>query len=355
MSSLPAQPSPLRTISAHAALDRDGQLEPWSFELRDLRPGDVAYDVLYAGICHTDLHMVGPWGRHFPMVPGHEIVGRVTEVGSAVTGFAPGDVVAVGTMVDSCRECAPCVAGMESYCEQGPTTTYDGLDRVDGSVTRGGFARSGICDERFAHHVPDGLDLAGAAPLLCAGITCYSPLRHWKVGPGTRVGVVGIGGLGHLGLKLARALGAEVTAFTSSPEKVDGALALGAHDVVLTRDEEQLAAKANTYDFILDTVSTTHPLTPIMSTLKLDGTLCSLGIPDHFDVAPMSLAMARRSIASSGSGGTRETAEMLAFCAEHGITADVEVVKPEEINEAMARLAANDVAYRFVIDMRAGD
>ncbi|HTF54244.1 MAG TPA: NAD(P)-dependent alcohol dehydrogenase [Pseudonocardia sp.] len=341
-----------RQITAYATLTRNGSIEEWSFRQREARPHDVVYDVLLCGICHTDVHMIGPWGQHFPVVPGHEIIGRVTEVGEAVTGFAVGDIVAVGTMVDSCRRCGPCTAGMESYCENGATYTYDGLDRIDGSVTRGGFARSGICDERFLFHVPDGVDLAGTAPLLCAGITSYSPLRRWNVGPGSRVGVVGVGGLGHVAIKLARTLGAEVTAFTTSPDKVEGALALGAHDVVVSRDEAQVAARVNTYDFILDTVSTTYPMTPIVNTLKLDGTLCSVGIPDRFDVLPIALAQGRRSIASSGSGGTRETAEMLAFCAQHGITADVEVIKPDAINDAFTRLAANDVRYRFVIDMR---
>ncbi len=240
---------------------------------------------------------------------------------------------------------------METYCQAFPTLTYDGIDRVDGSRTRGGFADSYVCDERFVHHVPAGLDLAGVAPLLCAGITTYSPLRHWNAGPGKTVGVIGIGGLGHLGVKFARALGAHVVAFTSSPGKVGDALARGAHEAVLSTDEAQMAAQANRFDFLLDTVSATYPMAAYLRALKLDGTLCSLGLPDQFDLPPIMLAMGRRSVASSGAGGTRETGEMLAFCAQHGITADVEVIAPGEINAAFDRLARNDVKYRFVIDM----
>ena len=324
---------------------------PRSFERRAPRAHDVALDILFCGICHTDLHSIGKWGQEFPIVPGHEIVGRVTETGAAVGRFQPGDIVAVGVIVDSCRVCDPCVREMETYCQAFPTTSYDGIDRVDGSRTRGGFADSYVCDEHFVHHVPKGLDLAGVAPLVCAGITTYSPLRHWNVEPGKTVGVIGIGGLGHLGLKFARALGAHVVAFTSSADKAEDARALGAHEVVLSKDEAQMQAQANRFDFLLDTVSTTHALTPYLRALKLDGTLCSLGIPDQFDLQPIMLAMGRRRLASSGAGGTRETGEMLAFCAQHGITADVEVIAAREINHAFERLARNDVKYRFVIDM----
>ena len=259
--------------------------------------------------------------------------------------------MAVGVIVDACRECDPCQRETETYCQAFPTLTYDGIDRVDGSRTRGGFADSYVCDERFVHHVPAGLDLAGVAPLLCAGITTYSPLRHWNASPGKTVGVIGIGGLGHLGVKFARVLGAHVVAFTSSPGKVGDALALGAHEAVLSTDEAQMAAQANRFDFLLDTVSATYPMAAYLRALKLDGTLCSLGLPDQFDLPPIMLAMGRRSVASSGAGGTRETGEMLAFCAQHGITADVEVIAPGEINAAFDRLARNDVKYRFVIDM----
>lgn len=340
-----------RAATGYAALERHGSIVPWSFERRAVRPGDVAMKVLYAGICFTDIHSIDKWGQEFPLVPGHEIVGEVTEIGSGVEGFAIGDVVAVGTIVDSCRECVHCRSLMESYCLEFPTLTYDGIDRVDGSRTRGGYSDSFVADARFVYRLPDGLDPAGAAPLLCAGITTYSPLRHWQVGPGKTVGVVGIGGLGHLGIKFARALGAHVVAFTTSPGKMDDAIALGAHEAVLSTDETQMQAQANRLDFILDTVSRTYPMTPFLKTLKLDGTICSLGLPDTLDFQPVMLAMGRRSIASSGSGGTAETREMLEFCQTHGIVADVEIVAPRDINAALARLEKGDVKYRFVIDM----
>lgn len=334
-----------------AAMERNGPIVPWSFERRAPRPHDVALDIMFCGVCHTDLHSVGKWGQEFPIVPGHEIVGRVTGTGSEVTRFAAGDIVAVGTIVDSCRVCDPCVRELESYCYAYPTTTYDGIDRIDGGRTRGGFSASYVSDERFVYHVPKGLDPAGVAPLLCAGITTYSPLRHWDVGPGKTVGIIGIGGLGHVALKFARALGAHVVAFTTSSGKVADALALGAHEVVLSTDADQMRPQAHRFDFLVDTVAAGHALTPYVAALKLDGTLCSLGIPDQFDLLPVMLTMGRRSLASSGVGGTRETGEMLAFCAQHGIVADVEVIAPHEINAAFDRLARNDVKYRFVIDM----
>jgi alcohol dehydrogenase (NADP+) len=338
-------------VTAFAALESGGRIEPWTYEQRAARPSDVRIEVQYCGICHTDLHMIGPWGQSFPMVPGHEVVGRVIEIGDQVGAFAVGDVVAVGTIVDACRECESCLAGQESYCLRGATPAYGAPDRIDGSQTRGGYADSVICDERFVYAIPAGLDPAGAAPLLCAGITTYSPLRHWNVGPHSTVGIVGIGGLGHLGVKFARALGAHVVAFTTSAGKAADALALGAHEVVLSRDENQMAAQANRFDFLLDTVSVGYPMTPFVQALRLNGTLCSVGLPAQFDVAPMALAVGRRSIAASGSGGTVETREMLAFCAEQEITADVELVSRGEINTALRRLEGNDVKYRFVIDM----
>lgn len=340
------------TTMAYAALERGGPMVPWQFERRAPRPEDVAVEVLYCGVCHSDIHSVNAWGQSFPLVPGHEIVGRVTALGSAVGGFAVGDMVMIGVIVDSCRVCEPCRHEMEVYCREFPTQTFDGVDRVDGTRTRGGYSTQYVADQRFVYHLPEGLDPAAAAPLLCAGVTTYSPLRHWKVGPGMTVGVVGIGGLGHLAIKFARAMGAHVVAFTTSPRKVTAALALGAHEAVLSTDAAQMQAQAFRFDFILDTVSTSYPMTPMMQALKLDATLCSLGIPDHFDVAPMMLAMGRRRLASSGAAGTRDTHEMLAFCREHGIVADVEVIAMEEINEAYARLEKGDVHYRFVIDMQ---
>lgn len=340
------------TTMAYAALERGGPLVPWQFERRAPRPDDVAVKVLFCGVCHSDIHSVGRWGQSFPLVPGHEIVGEVTALGSAVSGFAVGDLVMIGVIVDSCRQCEPCQREMEVYCREFPTQTFDGVDRVDGSRTRGGYSAQYVADQRFVYHLPQGLDPAAAAPLLCAGVTTYSPLRHWKVGPGMTVGVVGIGGLGHLALKFARAMGAHVVAFTTSVRKAEAALALGAHEVVLSTDAAQMQAQASRFDFILDTVSTSYPMTPMIQALKLDATLCSLGIPDSFDVAPVMLAMGRRRLASSGAGGTRDTHEMLAFCREHGIVADVEVIALSQINDAFARLEKGDVHYRFVIDMQ---
>lgn len=339
------------TTHGFAAMERGGAIVPFDFERRAVRPQDVALKIRYTGICHTDIHSIHEWGQEFPIVPGHEIVGEVVEVGSEVTRFRIGDTVAVGTIVDSCRVCEPCQAGLEVYCRAFPTLTYDGIDRVDGTRTRGGYASLYVADQRFVYRLPEGLDPAGAAPLLCAGITVYSPLRHWNAGPGRNVGVIGIGGLGHLAIKFARAMGAHVVAFTTSPAKVEDALKLGAHEAVLSTDEAQMKAMEYRLDLIIDSVSTRFPLDPFLRTLNLDGTLVSLGIPDRFDLTPMLLAMNRRSLASSGTGGTIETAEMLAFCAEHGITADVEVVAPSQINEALARLGKGDVRYRFVIDM----
>lgn len=339
---------------AYAALERGGPLVPWQFERRALRPDDVAVRVLYCGVCHSDIHSINHWGQSFPLVPGHEIVGEVTAVGARVGGFAVGDLVMIGVIVDSCRTCEPCQHGMEVYCREFPTQTFDGVDRIDGTRTRGGYSAQYVADQRFVYHLPQGLDPAAAAPLLCAGVTTYSPLRHWKVGPGMTVGVVGIGGLGHLAIKFARAMGAHVVAFTTSPNKIEAALALGAHEAVLSTDAAQMAAQAWRFDFILDTVSTTYPMTPMIAALKLDATLCSLGIPDSVDFSPIMLTMGRRRLASSGAAGTADTHEMLAFCSEHGIVADIELIAMDEINDAYVRLEQGDVYYRFVIDMGKG-
>ncbi|MFI5936537.1 NAD(P)-dependent alcohol dehydrogenase [Actinoplanes sp. NPDC051494] len=339
------------TISAYAAFERGGPVRPWTYEQRDAREHDVRVEVAYCGICHTDLHSIGPWGRSFPLVPGHELVGRVTETGSAVTAHRVGDLVAVGPVVDSCGQCPPCVAGQETMCFTVATATYDAEDRQGDGPTRGGFAEQVIVHERFAYRVPDGLDPAAVAPLLCAGSTVFTPLRHWGAGPGKTVGVIGIGGLGHLGVKFARALGAHVVAFTTSAAKVEDALALGAHDVVLSSDPERMAAQANRFDLLLDTVPAVHPMTPYMLTLAPGGTLCSVGLPASFDVAPFAMVVGRRSLATGGAGGTAETREMLDFSAEHRITADIEIIGPDDINAGLKRLEANDVKYRFVIDM----
>ena len=342
------------TTSAYAALERGAALVPWQFERRAPRPGDVVVEVLYCGVCHSDIHSAGRWGQSFPLVPGHEIVGKVTAVGSHVTDFAMGDMVMIGVIVDACRVCQPCQDGMEVYCREFPTQTFDGIDRIDGTRTRGGYSSQYVADQRFVYHLPQGLDPASAAPLLCAGVTTWSPLRHWNVGPGMTVGVVGIGGLGHLAVKFARAMGAHVVAFTTSPDKLEAALALGAHEAVLSTDAGQMRAQAYRFDFILDTVSTTYPMTPMIQALKLDATLCSLGIPDSFDFLPLMLTMGRRRLASSGAAGTRDTHAMLAFCHEHDIVADVEVIAMADINDAFARLEKGDVRYRFVIDMQKG-
>ena len=341
-----------RPAHGFAAMERDGALAPFDFMRRALRPEDVAFDVLFCGICHTDLHMIGKWGQEYPLVPGHEMVGRVTEVGAAASGFAQGDLVAVSVIVDSCRECRPCQAHDETYCEAGATSTYDAVDRIDGTRTRGGFADTFVADQRFVYHLPEGLDPAGAAPLLCAGLTSFAPMRHWKIGPGQTVGVVGIGGLGHLGVKFARAMGAHVVAFTSTPGKEPDALALGAHEVVVSTDDNAMARQRFRFDFILDTVSATHELDPFLTALHYNGVLCAVGIPDALQPSPMLLASGRRSLASSGAGGTREVAEMLAFCAEHNIVADIEAVGKGQINAALDRLRRNDVRFRFVIDIK---
>lgn len=340
-----------RPAHGFAAMARDGQLQPFAFSRRTLRAQDVAMDVLYCGICHTDLHSIGPWGQEFPLVPGHEIVGRVTETGAGVRNYKAGDLVAVSVIVDSCRACRACEAHDEIYCEQGATPTYDSIDRVDGSRLRGGYADTYIADERFVYRLPEGLDPAGAAPLLCAGVTSFSPLRHWGVGPGAIVGIAGIGGLGHLGVKFARAMGAHVVAFTTSPAKAEDALTLGAHEVVLSRDEQAMAAQRNRFDFILDTISTTHDVDPYLAALHYNGVLCAVGVPDRLEPSPYLLSAGRRSVAGSGAGGTRETQEMLDFCATHQIVADVEIVGKSQLNEALERLRRNDVRFRFVLDL----
>ncbi len=338
-----------------AALEKGGALKKWTFARRALREDDVAIKIRYAGVCHSDLHAVKDgWGGEFPLVPGHEIMGVVEEVGSGVTEFKAGDQVLIGTIVDSCRVCDPCKNEMESYCRAFPTLTYDGNDRVDGSRTRGGYSDTYVADKRFVYHVPKGLDIKSAAPLMCAGITVYSPLRHWNVGPGMVVGIVGIGGLGHLAVRYARAMGATVVAFTTSPSKIHEIAKLGAHEVVLSTDADAMAKQAYRFDFILDTVSKKYDMNPFITALKLDATLCSLGIPDSFELRPVLLTMGRRRLSSSGVGGTRETKEMLEFSAKHGIAPEVEMIKPSEINEAFRRLEKNDVRYRFVIDLTEG-
>ena len=340
--------------TGYAALGAELPLAPFHFNRRSPGPSEIAVEILYCGICHTDLHQVrNEWGvSRYPMVPGHEIVGRVTAAGGAVTKFKPGQIAAIGVIVDSCRKCAPCKRGEEHYCDEGMTDTYNGVDRVDGSITMGGYSDSYVVDERFAHTVPDNLDLAGVAPLLCAGITTYSPLRHWKVGPGMKVGIVGLGGLGHMALKFAHAFGAHAVQFTTSPGKKADALHLGADEVVFSTDADAMKARTKTFDFILDTVSAPHALDPYLVLLKQDATMTLVGLPEKPPSFGMfNLITRRASIAGSMIGGTPETQEMLDYCGQHKITADVEVIPIQKVNEAFERLLKQDVKYRFVIDM----
>jgi alcohol dehydrogenase (NADP+) len=341
-------------VLGYAAHTPTSDLVPYSFERRDPRPDDVTIEILYCGVCHSDLHTArNDWGGTlYPVVPGHEIVGRVTAVGPEVTRFAPGDTVGVGCLVDSCRHCAPCEHGHEQYCKAF-VLTYSGVDPRDGRVTQGGYSQRIVVTERFVLNIPKGIDLKGAAPLLCAGITTYSPLRHWNVTKGSKVAVTGLGGLGHMGLKLAKAMGAEVTLFTRSPGKEADARRLGADHVVLSGDASQMAAVAGKFDIIIDTVPYEHDLNPYIPTLAVNGTLVLVGylgpLNDALNTAP--LVLERKAVAGSLIGGLPETQEMLDFCAAHGITADVEVIKMANINDAYARMLKSDVKYRFVIDM----
>lgn len=343
-------------VHAYAAFAADKPLAPHDLERRTLRADDVLIDILYCGVCHSDLHTArNDWGwtSYWPIVPGHEIVGRVSAVGAQARKFNVGDLVGVGCLVDSCRQCSPCRHDLEQYCEQGNTLTYGGYDRHDGSPTQGGYSTAIVVSEAFVLRVPESLDTKAVAPLLCAGITTYSPLRHWGVKAGSRVGVVGLGGLGHMAIKLARAMGAEVTLFTRSPGKEADARRLGASEVILSTDAAQMQAAASRFDLIIDTVPYTHDLNPYMPTLALDGTLVLVGlvgdIQDTVNTVP--LLIGRRSIAGSAIGGIAETQEMLDFCAEHGITPDVEMIDMQAINEAYVRMEKSDVKYRFVIDM----
>lgn len=344
--------------SGYAAHSQGAALAPFSFERRDPLPTDVFIEIQYCGVCHTDIHQVrDEWGgAAYPMVPGHEIVGRVVRTGSAVTRFKPGDTAAVGCMVDSCRTCANCQAGEEQFCLKGSIFTYNSPDPHTGGFTYGGYSNNIVVDEAFTLSVSPKLDAAASAPLLCAGITTYSPLRHWNVGPGQKVGIVGLGGLGHMALKFARSFGAHVVQFTTSPSKREDALRLGAHEVVLSRDEDAMKAHAGTFDFILDTVSAPHDLNVLLGMLQRDGHLVIVGVPTEApQVAPGSLIFGRKSLAGSLIGGIRQTQEMLDYCAEHNITSDIELIPIQKINEAFDRTVRADVKYRFVIDMASLD
>lgn len=345
--------SQTRAYAAHAD---DQPLAPFTFERRQPRPDDVAIEILYCGVCHSDLHFArDDWGMsRYPVVPGHEIVGRVTAVGDEVSKFQVGDLVGVGCMVDSCRHCQPCRDGVEQFCLEGFTMTYGSDDRHDGSLTQGGYSDSIVVSEHFVLRMPEGIDLASAAPILCAGITTYSPLRHYGVKAGHKVGVIGMGGLGHMGVKLAKALGAEVTVFTRSEAKVEEARHHGADHVVISGDPEQMEAVAETFDFMLDTVPVQHDLNPYLAALKYDGTHILVGLLDPIEPAieGFNLVFKRRVLAGSLIGGVPETQELLDLCAEQGITCDVEMIDIQDINTAYERMQKGDVRYRFVIDMQ---
>ncbi len=348
-----------RTYSTkvYSARSATSKLAPGSIQRRQPRPQDIQIEILYCGVCHSDLHTVrNEWesvmATVYPCVPGHEIVGRVVKAGSAVKKFKEGDLAAVGCLVDSCGVCPSCRAGEEQFCDNMATFTYNSEDKQIGGVTYGGYSQSIVVTEAFALKVPRQLNLAATAPLLCAGITTYSPLRHWNVKKGQKVGIVGLGGLGHMGLKFAHAFGANVVLFTTSPNKTKDALRLGADEVVISKNETEMQKHLGSFDFILDTVSAVHDLNSYIALLKRDGTLTLVGAPPTpSPILGFGLLFRRRQLAGSIIGGIRETQEMLDFCAEHGITSDIELIRMEQINEAFERLLKSDVKYRFVIDM----
>ncbi|BCJ37008.1 NADP-dependent alcohol dehydrogenase [Actinocatenispora thailandica] len=342
----------MRTTVGWQSTDHSPALRRTEFDRRDLRDDDIAVRVDYCGVCHSDLHRIrGVFRDEGALVPGHEFTGTVTATGSAVTAFTPGDRVAVGTVVDSCGECAMCRAGQENYCHQGATSTYGGTDRIDGTPTRGGYSREYVLRDRFAYRLPEALDAATAAPLLCAGITMWEPMRAAGVGPGSRVAIAGLGGLGHLGVKFAAALGAEVTVLSRTPDKAADACRLGATDLLVSTDDDQLAAACGRFDLVLDTISAPHEVPPLLRLLALDGTLCVVGWPGSIPLQVMDLIYGRKKLTASGTGGRAGTAEMLAFAAEHGIGADIELLPSARVEEALTRLDRGDVRYRFVLDL----
>ena len=337
----------------YAALSAKSKLVSHEFDRRDLGENDVALDIAYAGICHSDIHQVAEeWGAAiFPMVPGHEIAGIVTAVGSKVSKFAVGDKIGVGVFVDSCRTCESCVQGLQQYCVEGMTGTYNGYERDGVTVAMGGYSNNFVINQDYAVRIPDNLPLEGVAPLLCAGITLYSPIKHWRVKPGMKVAVMGLGGLGHMGVKFAVAMGAEVTVLSHSPGKQADAMAMGAHHFVSTKDPQNLTPLAKNFDLILNTVSAELVLNDYLNLLKLDGTLVVIGLPGKpYEVHAGTLLNGRRSVSGSMIGGIPEMQEMLEFCSQHSIVSDVEVIKAEYINDAYTRTVASDVKYRFVID-----
>lgn len=342
-------------VKAYGTESAEAPLNQLSISRRTNTPHDVEIEISYCGVCHSDLHTArNEWhGTVYPCVPGHEIVGKIISVGDHVSKFKVGDMVGVGCLVDSCRECQYCKEGLEQYCEPGATQTYNSPDKHLGTQTFGGYSERIVVDESFVLRIPENLDLAATAPLLCAGITTYSPLRHWKVGPGMKVGIVGIGGLGHMGIKIAKAMGAHVVAFTTSESKFAEAKRLGADEVVLSKDREQMAAYQGKLHFILDAVSAQHDINAYLALLRVDGSLALVGAPEHpLPVSAFSLIPGRKSLSGSMIGGIAETQEMLDFCGEHNITSDIEMIDIKQINEAYERLLKGDVRYRFVIDMK---
>ncbi|WP_028974203.1 NAD(P)-dependent alcohol dehydrogenase [Spirochaeta cellobiosiphila] len=342
------------TVKAYGTEGQNQPLKDMTIPRRTLGALDIEMDILYCGICHSDLHWINDdfGATTYPIVPGHEIVGRITKVGTDVTDFKIGDKAAIGCIADSCGHCQYCEDDLEMFCEEGATISFNSSDKHLGGVTYGGFAQSYVCDSRYVLHMPEGIDLAAGAPLLCAGITVYSPLRHWKVGPGKVVGILGIGGLGHVAIKIAKAMGAHVVVFTSSPSKVDDTLRLGADQAVLSTDESQMKNFGLPLDMILDTISAKHNINSYLNYLRPDGSIVLVGLPpEALEVGAFSLVHGRRSLSGSNIGGIAETQEMLDFCGENNITADIELINVSQINEAFKRLEKGDVKYRFVIDM----
>jgi uncharacterized zinc-type alcohol dehydrogenase-like protein len=341
-------------VAAYGVQSQTTPVAPMTIDRRAVGPDDVSIDIMFCGICHSDIHQArNEWGGGslYPMVPGHEILGRVSEIGANVKKFKTGDLVGVGCFVDSCRECEACKEGIEQYCEVGMVPTYNGKDK-QGTLTFGGYSEKITVDSNYVLHIPENLDPAAAAPLLCAGITLYSPLRHWNVQKGQKVGIIGLGGLGHMGVKLASAMGAHVVMITTSPDKAQDAKKLGASDVLISKDPKQMEAHANSFDLIIDTVPVTHDLNPYIALLKRDKTIVIVGPLDPVDVHGANLIMKRKSVSGSVIGGIKETQEMLDFCGKHNITCDIELINADYINDAYTRMLKSDVKYRFVIDIK---
>ena len=340
-------------VTGYAATSPESGMAPFDFTRRGLRDDDVLIDITHCGICHSDLHTArNDWGRTtYPIVPGHEITGTVAAIGDAVTRHQVGDRVAIGCMVDSCKQCDHCQQGLEQYCKNGMVGTYGGTDRHDGSKTQGGYSNRIVCRDEFVLKVPAALDMADAAPLLCAGITTYSPLRNWKIGPGSKVAVAGLGGLGHMGVKFAAAMGAEVTVLSRTESKREDAAALGAHDFLITTDKDAMKARSGYFDMVLNTIPVRHNVAPYLHLLKVDGAQVLVGMIDMMPELHTGLLLGRKILTGSGIGGIEETQEMLDFCAEKGITPEIEMIRMDEVNEAYDRMEESDVKYRFVIDM----